>query len=98
MSPTRGSSGFWKKKKFPRWILDFVHSFLTARRTRITFMGYESDWIQVQARIPQGSPIFPILFLFFISELLETFQQANSRTLAFGFVDDTNILAWGDSA
>src|SRR5207248_10955243 len=57
-----------------------------------------SDWIQVQAGIPQGSLISPILFLFFISELLETFQQANSRTLAFGFVDDTNILAWGDSA
>ena len=82
----------------PQWTVDIVQSFLKGRRTRITFPGYESDWIEMETGIPQGSPLFPILFIFFITELLEEFQQADGETLAFSFVDDTNLVTWGDSA
>ena len=34
----------------------------------------------------------------FISELLEGLQRPENGTLAFGFIDDTNLVAWGDSA
>ncbi len=87
-----------RRKGFPSWIVYFVQSFLSARRTRIKFTGYESTWIQTQTGIPQGSPLSPILFLFFISELLEDLQQPDSESLAFGFVDDTNLIAWGNTA
>ena len=73
-------------------------SFLSERRTQLAFPGYSGGWRRISIGIPQGSPLSPILFLFFISELLEHFQQVNQDTLGFGFVDDTNLVAWGDSA
>ena len=87
-----------RKKGFPSWILRFVRNFLTGRKTKITFAGYESDWIPTDAGIPQGSHLSPILFLFYISELLEDLLRLDGDSLAFGFVDDTNIVAWGPSA
>jgi hypothetical protein len=48
--------------------------------------------------IPQGSPLSPILFLFYISDLLNEFQDPQGDTLGFGFVDDTNLITWGASA
>ena len=81
-----------ERKGFPAWIIQIVQSFLTARKTQIVFTGHESEWIQTQTGIPQGSPLSPILFLFFISELLEDFQRIHSDTLAFGFVDNTNLI------
>src|SRR5947207_4150474 len=71
---------------------------MQGRRTKVAFDGYESEWVQTNSGIPQGSPISPILFLFFISELLEGMKDVESETLGFGFVDDTNIITWGDSA
>ena len=87
-----------KSKGLPEWLIKIIASFLTGRRTRIAFTGHESEWIQTQTGIPQGSPLSPILFLFFISELLEEFQQVNGSTIGFGFVDDTNLITWGDTA
>jgi Reverse transcriptase (RNA-dependent DNA polymerase) len=80
------------KAGFPQWLIQFTQCFLTARRTRIAYAGYESDWIPIQTGIPQGSPISPILFLFFITELLTAFQSSTSETIAIGFVDDTNLV------
>ena len=78
----------------PEWIINYVGSFMHGRRTRIAFDGYVSDWFQTDAGIPQGSPLSPILFLFFISELLEGMQNAKDGAFAFGFVDDTNLITW----
>lgn len=86
------------RKGYPEWVVQTVHSFLTDRRTRITFSGYESEWVRTQTGIPQGSPLSPILFLFFISELLEDIQRVDGDTFGFGFVDDTSLITWGDSA
>lgn len=87
-----------RKKGLPDWLVDTIRSFLTDRRTRLIFSGFQSDWINTTAGIPQGSPLSPILFLFFASELLESLQQDDSDTLAFGFVDDTNLISWGATA
>ena len=81
-----------KRKGLPEWLVLVIASFLTRRRTRIAFTGHESEWIHTQTSIPQGSPLSLILFLFFISELLAEFQQVDSNTLRFGFVDDTNLI------
>ena len=86
------------QKGFPEWLIGLVKSFLTERRTKIRFTGHESEWISTQTGIPQGSPLSPILFLFFILELLKEFQRTQGDTLAFGFVDDTNLIAWSGSA
>ena len=87
-----------EKKGFPTWLVNTIASFLYERRTRIAYAGYESDWIHTNTGIPQGSPLSPILFLIYISGLLEKLQTPDNDTLGFGFVDDTNIIAWGVSA
>jgi hypothetical protein len=46
----------------------------------------------------QGSPLSPILFLFYIADLLEKFQDPQGEVLGIGFIDDTNIVAWGATA
>ena len=87
-----------ERKGFPPWVVHFVQDFLRERRTRLTFSGFESAWFPMKTGIPQGSPLSPILFLLFIAELLESLQQPTDKTLGFGFVDDTNLIAWGSSA
>jgi hypothetical protein len=87
------------KKGIPKWMIQFIQDFLSKRHTRISFAGYTSERIQVNAGIPQGSPLSPILFLFFIAELLEEFQQPGcDNVFGFGFIDDTTLVAWGDTA
>ena len=71
-----------KCKGFPEWLTKIVACFMTARTTRIIYTGYKSQLIETATGILQGSPLSPILFLFFISELLETFQQVNNNTFA----------------
>jgi hypothetical protein len=87
-----------RKKGIPEWMTKFIKSFISGRRTRIRLQGDESEWIETKTGIPQGSPLSPVLFLFFISELLEKFQTTQGNKLAFGFIDDTNIIAWSGSA
>ncbi|POS82426.1 hypothetical protein EPUL_005359, partial [Erysiphe pulchra] len=84
---------------FSNWIINFVRSFMTQRKTKIHFPGYSSEWIKTKVGIPQGSNLSPILFLFYISELLESLQQPTCNYMAFGLVDDTTLhmtgcLAW----
>jgi len=86
-----------RKKGLPDWMIKFTQSFLTKHKTKIVFKGYESETIPTTSGIPQGLPLLPILFLFFISELLETFNS-NQETVALGFVDDTNLITWGNTA
>ena len=87
-----------QRKGLPEWIIKYVKNFMQGRRTRVAFDGYESEWVQTNSGIPQGSPISPILFLFFISELLEGMQSVEEKQLGVGFVDNINIITWGDSA
>jgi len=86
------------KLGLPQWIAKFVASFLQGRRTRILQSGALSDWIPTSSGVPQGSTLSPILFLLFISELLTSLQNPAEGSMAFGFVDDTNLVAWGPSA
>jgi Reverse transcriptase (RNA-dependent DNA polymerase) len=85
-------------KGLPSWLTDIIASFMQDRRTRIAYTGYESDWIEARTGISQGSPLSLILFLFFIAGLLEKFQDPNKDIVGFGFMDDTNLIAWGPSA
>jgi Reverse transcriptase (RNA-dependent DNA polymerase) len=81
-----------RQKKIPEWVTRYVNSFLSERTTCLSFAGYTSKPITIKTGIPQGSALSPILFLYFVYELLDTLQGHNSSS--FGFVDDHNLLAW----
>ena len=86
-----------RKRQVPHAIIRWVSSFLKDRQTKVKLPEGESGWLQVNTGIPQGSPISPILFLFFNADLLDTVNNESLRTFATGFVDDVNILTYGTS-
>jgi exonuclease III len=86
-----------RKRKIPDVIIRWVTSFLRERTTTIKVSEGESEIFDTETGIPQGSPISPILFLFFIADLLDTTNDIALRVSAIGFVDDIHVLTHGDS-
>ncbi|GAA6058155.1 hypothetical protein NBRC10513_007298 [Rhodotorula toruloides] len=72
-----------------RWI----QSFLSHRTCTLQLEGVVSNAIEWNSGLPQGSPLFPILFLSYNSPLLETCETAS--TCGFGWIDNVNVLTWG---
>ena len=79
-----------QQKGFPAWMIHLIRGFVSNRTTELRFGGYTSPVHSVPTGLPQGSPLSPILFLLFISELHRIFERGRTRGIAF--VDDTNIL------
>ena len=86
-----------RKRKIPKWITDWVDSFLNERSTTLAIHSRVTDIFEVRTGIPQGSPISPILYLFYNADLLDICERPGTNTSAIGFVDDINVLAYGKS-
>lgn len=71
-----------RKKRLPRWGVQWIRAFMTNRRTTLVIQGVETEAFSVPAGVPQGSPLSPILFLFYNSELLELCQRPKEGLLA----------------
>lgn len=84
-------------KGVPNAIVQWTASFLRGRATSIT-LGYRTSEMEpAETGIPQGSPISPILFLFFNAPLIEECAQAGFPVQVGGFVDDIHLLAYSKS-
>jgi hypothetical protein len=84
-----------RKKGIPAWATRWIGSFLHERKTTLVFNGSESESYRILGGAPQGSPLSPILFLLYNSELVEL--CSGPRTSAIGFMDDINILTYSKS-
>lgn len=82
-----------KRKGIDTRIVNWTASFLKNRTTTLQTPEYTTDSKKINCGIPQGSPLSPILFLFYNSELIE---KCNSKTdlytKATGFVDDIGFV------
>ncbi len=86
-----------RSKRVPSFIVKWTESFLQERATSITLGGKTSAIEEVKTGIPQGSPISPVLFLFFNAPLIESCVKANLPVQVGGFVDDIHLLAYSES-
>jgi len=86
-----------RTKGAPLWLVRWISSFLSDRSTCLSFEGQDSQQFNVQVSVPQGSPLSPILFLLYNSELVELCSRPNIGITATGFADDLNLLTYGTS-
>jgi len=86
-----------KKRRIPEYIIQWTASFLKDRETTLSFGGETSAPLMINAGIPQGSPVSPILFLFFNADLMDLITDTGLKSTGIGFVDDATLLAYSKS-
>ncbi|KAJ5100792.1 hypothetical protein N7456_006844 [Penicillium angulare] len=86
-----------KARGIPEDLLRWVEAFCSERTANILINGQLSEAQSLpQAGLPQGSPLSPILFLFFNADLVQ--RQIDSQGGALAFVDDFTAWVTGPTA
>ncbi|KAI0998731.1 hypothetical protein K3495_g9465 [Podosphaera aphanis] len=78
-----------REKGWPFQLCNWVGSFATEREVCIRLDGTIGDPRPIYCGLLQGSPVFPILFMLYISPLF----RLNGLQKAFGYADDFAVLA-----
>jgi hypothetical protein len=84
-----------RMRRIPKCFTDLVTLSLTGRTTRLKFDNFVSDPIHVDNGTTQGDPSSMSHFSFYNAPLIET--ESSEDELSPGFVDDSMMLAIGDS-
>ena len=75
-------------------IIRWVANFLSERTTILKTNEHTSEITNISVGIPQGSPLSPILYLFYNSEIFEKIAKRRHQGVdSTGFVDDVGLLA-----
>jgi hypothetical protein len=78
-------------------VVNWVNAFCSGRTATIVVNGQASEVSELeQAGLPQGSPLSPILFLFFNADLVQ--QRIDQNGGAVAFVDDYTAWVVGKTA
>jgi ribonuclease HI/exonuclease III len=86
-----------KARGIPVGLLRWIEAFCSERTATIQINGQASEMRSLpQAGLPQGSPLSPILFLFFNADLVQ--RRINSHGGAIAFVDDFTAWVTGPTA
>ena len=85
-----------RKRQVDQKIVNWVESFLSGRSTTIKLQEYTAPSAPIETGIPQGSPVSPILYLFYNADLIEACKTPDTE--AVGYIDDVSILAIGPTA
>ena len=68
------------------YLFRWFSSYLSSRQHRVLYAGSSSSWSSINAGVPQGSILGPLLFLVYIKDIT-TDINANIRV----FADDTSL-------
>ena len=86
-----------KARGIPEELLRWINAFCSERTATIQVNGHASEVQGLpQAGLPQGSPLSPILFLFFNADLVQ--RRIDSHGGAIAFVDDFTAWVTGPTA
>jgi hypothetical protein len=86
-----------KKRKFSRWIIDWINNFLFDRFTIFAVNRKAIESFSMQIEISQNSSLFSILYLFYNVDLLKMCNKLETNTRFLEYVDDVNILIYEKS-
>ena len=78
-----------RKRRITEQLAKWICSFLRERNTQLKFNGYTTDDVPTPAGTPQGSPLSPLLYMYYNGDLLDIPQPQH---LSLGFIDD---IAYG---
>ena len=73
-------------------IVRWVDSFLSNRRAMLVIDGRTGETRDIQAGLPQGSPVSPVLFILSVSALFQWLEDRHSTLQAISFVDDVGLV------
>ncbi|QKX57721.1 uncharacterized protein TRUGW13939_04840 [Talaromyces rugulosus] len=85
-----------RKRRVNQMLVRWISSFLDDRSTTLKLQEYTAPSAPIQTGIPQGSPLSPILYLFYNADLIDACKTENTE--AVGYIDDASILAVGPTA
>ena len=77
-----------RKRQIPKAIAEWIHSFLQNRTTKLLFNNTTTDSLPTPAGIPQGSPLSPLLYMYYNADLLDISKETSISATALGFIDD----------
>lgn len=85
-----------RARRVPEQAVQWIRDFCSHRRAQVTLGSYESEPKDIEyPGIPQGSPLSPLLYIFYNADLVERTIDKNGG--AIGFVDDFNAWVVGDN-
>jgi exonuclease III len=85
-----------RARGIPLSVIQWIEAFCSERTATIQVNGYTSLQQPLpQAGLPQGSPLSPILFLFFNADLVQ--QKIDEKGGAIAFIDDYTAWVTGPS-
>ncbi len=68
-------------------LLNWLASYLEGRKQKVLINGVSSDWNDINASVPQGSILGPLLFLIYVNDLVD-----DLISLPYLFADDTSLF------
>lgn len=87
-----------RKRRLPVELVNWIGSFLQGRTSTLKLPEFESEPFNIHTGIPQGSPLSPILYLFYNADMLDLGNDRELRATATSWIDDIGIMVTGKTA